>query len=90
MVLPKVGLQGTCSGANENRIGNKPNIPQLMTYDELIKAKPKVLCECGKIRWVENPFCGHKPIIKIDRGKRTFKELNIFNEKELWLKRIGW
>jgi len=71
-------------------IKKQKNLTMNYDYEEVKNARPKVMCECGKIRWVENPFCGCKPLLKIDREKRTVTETNIFNENELWLKRIGF
>ena len=60
-----------------------------MDYDEISKQRPTVLCDCGKIRYVENPFCGCRPILKMDREKRTVVETDMFRKEEIWIVRIG-
>ena len=60
-----------------------------MTYEEVKKERPVILFEAGKTQWVENPFCGGRPILELDREKRSCKETNFFLKNDIW-KRKKW
>lgn len=52
-------------------------------YQHLISARPDRLKIEGNIEFVQNPYFSDKPIIRIDREKKTAEDTDMFEEEEL-------
>ena len=52
-------------------------------YHALIAACPDRLKIDGHIEYVENPYFSDRPIIKIDRDKKTAEDTDIFEPEDL-------
>jgi len=52
-------------------------------YHALIAACPDRLKIDGHIEYVENPYFSDRPIIKIDRDKKTAEDTDIFEKEDL-------